>query len=45
MIFKCETKNSTDSSTNWVLFAIHAREKRVQLSFWAKLSLWLRGKL
>ncbi len=48
MIFKCECE-PRDSSTNWILFAIHAEEKRKykaeELGFWAKLSLWLRGKL
>ncbi len=49
MIFKCETKLSSDSSTNWLLFAIHADKQRqcqdTELGFLAKLGLWLKGKL
>lgn len=38
-----------DPSTNWVLLGIHAEEKKKHkgelLGFWAKLGLWLKGKL
>lgn len=45
-MFKYEVR---DTSTYWVLLAIHAEEKNKykgqELGFWAKLGLWIRGKL
>ncbi len=38
-----------DYSSNWLLFEIHKADKRkdgcLELGFWAKLGLWLKGKL
>jgi hypothetical protein len=45
-MFRCPAR---DPSTNWVLLVIHAEEKRkckgIEIGFWEKLILWLKGKL